>query len=390
MRIAAVTCVYPPYRGGIGQAAQRQARLLVELGHTVEVFCPAFSGEVPGTTRDDDGITVHRMRAPVRYNNSALIPALAVRMRGMDAAWLHYPFFGGAEFAALGARLARVPYVVGFHMDVVAGGVRGAILDAHRRTVSPLVLRGAAAVTVGSRDHAEHSSLGRTRVRRLVELPYGVDTDHYSPAPVDAGRLSALGLDPALPVIAFVGGMDVPHAFKGVPQLIRAFARSGLADRTQLVLVGDGELRPGFAGLSRELGVAARVHFLGRAPEADLIDVYRAATVTVLASTTEEEAFGIVLIEAMACGSPVVASGLPGVRTVVGDGDEARGIVVPPGDEGALAAALVRVVDDPVLRDTLAARALAAARGPYSRDAERAGLADVLAGLPRSTPAGSA
>lgn len=389
MRIAAVTCVYPPYRGGIGQAAERQSRLMVELGHEVHVFCPAAEGEPAGVATGDDGITVHRFGPLARYNNSALLPGLARAMRGFDAAWIHYPFFGGAEPAALGAWLHRIPYAVGFHMDVVGPGLRGAVLAAHSRTLAPVILRGARAVTVGSRDHALHSSLGRRGLRNLIELPYGVDTDRYSPGTVSPDERREMGVDPDAPVIAFVGGMDVPHAFKGVDVLLRAFAGSGLRDRAQIVLVGDGELRAGYERTARDLGVAGRVRFLGRAPEDDLVRVYRMATVTVLPSTTEEEAFGIVLIEAMACGSPVVASALPGVRSVVGDGEQARGIATPPGDAAALAAALETMVDDAPVRDRFAERALRAARGRYSRDAERRQLAVVLDRVrPGAAPAG--
>ncbi len=378
MKIAAVTCVYPPYRGGIGQAAQRQSRLMVELGHEVEVFCPTGDGDEEGTATGADGIAVHRLAPVMRYNNSALLPALTRRMRGFDAAWIHYPFFGGAEFAALGAALRRIPYAVSFHMDVVAGGIRGAVLAAHSRTAAPLILRHARAVTVGSRDHALHSSLGRRGLHNLIELPYGVDTDLYSPGTVSADERRALGLDPGRPVIAFVGGMDVPHAFKGVEQLLAAFAHPQIARRAQLVLVGDGELRPGYEATARRLGIAEHVHFLGRAPEEDLVRVYRAATMTVLPSTTEEEAFGIVLIEAMACGSPVVASALPGVRSVVGTGDDARGLTVSPGDVPALANALARLLNDDKLRAARAANALRAARGRYSRDTERRQLMNIL------------
>ena len=191
-------------------------------------------------------------------------------------------------------------------------------------------------------------------------------------------ELEALGLDPELPIIAFVGGMDVPHAFKGVNELLTAFAHPHIAARAQLVLVGDGELRAGYEETARTLGIADRVHFLGRAPEEDLVRVYRAATVTVLPSTTEEEAFGIVLIEAMACGSPVIASALPGVRTVVSDGGDARGIAVPPGDVSALADALSRMLDDSAARDGYAAHALSAARERYSQAAERRQLGRIV------------
>jgi glycosyltransferase involved in cell wall biosynthesis len=380
MRIAVVTCVYPPYRGGIGHAAERQAALLTEMGHTVDVYCPALgpSGRPP---EGNGGANVHRLRPLLRYSNSALLPQLTGIARHSDAVWIHYPFYGGAEWAALGAALWRRPYVLTFHMDVLADGVKGAVLRGYDRIIAPRILRGARAVAVSSHDYARHSSLRRLRLTNVVELPYGIDTRRYSPGEPDRATLVRLGLRHDVPVIAFVGGMDMPHAFKGVPVLLQAFADRGLGRRAQLVLVGDGELRPSFERQAASLGLGDAVRFLGRTEEADMIQVYRSAAATVLPSTTGEEAFGIVLIEAMACGSPVIASGLPGVRTVVGEGDEARGLLVTPGDASSLAEALERILHDDALRDTYRSRALSAVATRFSREGESKGLAVILGRL---------
>jgi glycosyltransferase involved in cell wall biosynthesis len=381
MRIAAVTCVYPPYRGGIGSAAQRQAELLAELGHEVDVYCPAQEGAASHEL--DGAVRVHRLASPVRYGNSAFLPQLATRVAAADALYLHFPFYGGAEAAAAGAVVRRRPLVAYFHMDVVGTGARGAFLSAYERTVAPLVLRRARYVLVSSLDYARHSSLARHGLRRdrVVAQPYGTDTRVYRPGPAEPEALGRLGIDPSRPFVLFVGGMDAPHAFKGVPQLLEAFAIAGLATDAQLVLVGEGELRPGYQEHARALGLEGVVRFLGRTPEDDLVRLYRATSVTALPSTTREEAFGLVLTESMACGSPVVASALPGVREVVGDGEDAAGIGVPAGDVPALAAALGRVVREPDLRSLLSRRAAAAVEERYSRDVERATLDRVFSSL---------
>lgn len=380
MRIAVVTCVYPPYRGGIGHAAARQAELLADQGHKVDVYCPA-QGTTSAQTGESGAVRVHRLRPVVRYGNSALLPRLGGIAKRSDAIWIHYPFYGGAEWAALGAARWRVPYALSFHMDVLAGGVKGAMLKAYDRCIAPRILRGARAVAVSSHDYAQHSSLRRLGLRNLVELPYGIDTTRYSPGDPDRSALSRLGVRTDRHVIAFVGGMDAPHAFKGVPVLLRAFADARLRERAQLVLVGDGELRPSFERLAAGLGLGNSTLFLGRTEEADMIQVYRSASATVLPSTTGEEAFGIVLIEAMACGSPVVASDLPGVRMVVGTGDDARGLLVRPGDVGGLTSALGRLIDDGALRDTYRARGVAAATTRFSREREAEDLARIVGRL---------
>ena len=174
MRIAVVVCVYPPYRGGIGHAAQRQAAILRELGHEVVVYCPASPGERPGE-EVVDGIPVHRLRPLLAYGNSALLPQLAGRMRDHDALFLHYPFFGGAEAAA--ARRAPAAHALrrllphGRLRRGRAGGVPRR-LPAHDR---PAGAARRAPVLVSSADYFRHSLQAR-RVRRVEPAPYGIDT----------------------------------------------------------------------------------------------------------------------------------------------------------------------------------------------------------------------
>ncbi len=142
--------------------------------------------------------------------------------------------------------------------------------------------------------------------------------------------------------VLFVGGLDRAHAFKGVAVLLKAVSRVPAA---QLFIVGDGDLRSTYEEQTRALGIADRVTFLGAVSDADLPAVYRSANVLVLPSTVRSEAFGVVLLEAMASGVPVIASDLPGVRTVVVH--EQTGLLSPLGDAAALAEHLTTMVRDP-------------------------------------------
>ena len=137
----------------------------------------------------------------------------------------------------------------------------------------------------------------------------------------------------------FVATLDRAHHFKRVDVAIDALARAS-DERIHLLVAGDGELRPRFEEQAAMAGVADRVHFAGRIPHAELPAVLRAADLFLL-TTEPPESFGIVLIEAMACGLPVLATEYPGVRAVVDDG--VNGAVVPRGDPGAVAAALDRL-----------------------------------------------
>jgi glycosyltransferase involved in cell wall biosynthesis len=113
------------------------------------------------------------------------------------------------------------------------------------------------------------------------------------------------------------------------------------ARNIHMLVAGGGELLDGFRAQAAEAGLGGRVHFLDRVPHGELTNVLRASDLFVL-TTEPPESFGIVLIEAMACGLPAVATDYPGVRAVV---DEQTGILIPAGDSGAAAEALDRLVD---------------------------------------------
>src|SRR5207253_5213547 len=139
---------------------------------------------------------------------------------------------------------------------------------------------------------------------------------------------------------------------KGVAHLIEAIARLGGGEAApRLEIVGDGPERPGLEALARRLGVAQRVVFRGKIPPDELQATYARAAVCVLPSVLDTrgdtEGLGVVLLEAMNHGTPVIASRVGGIPDIVEDG--VSGLLVPPGDAVALAAAVRRLRDDPDL-----------------------------------------
>lgn len=177
----------------------------------------------------------------------------------------------------------------------------------------------------------------------VTELPNGVDVQRFSPGSPDERLAGALGVA-GRKIVLFVGALDRPHYFKGVDRLLEA---TRLMDRDDLFLIvaGSGEMREEYRRKAEALGLSDRVAFPGYVPDEQLADYYRLADVTVLPSVTSGEAFGLVLLESLACATPVIASNLPGVRTVVADGVD--GYLVTPGDVGDLASKLDRILTLP-------------------------------------------
>jgi D-inositol-3-phosphate glycosyltransferase len=177
---------------------------------------------------------------------------------------------------------------------------------------------------------------------KLVEMPNGVDTELFAPGPDAAGVRAAAGIPEDAVVAAFVATLDRAHHFKRLDVAIDAITTlrdAGL----HLVVAGGGELLDDFRRRAAQAGVADRAHFLGAIPHSELPNVLRASDLMLL-TTEPPESFGIVLIEAMACGLPTIATQYPGVRAVVDEGE--TGLLVPPGNPPAVADAIGRLLED--------------------------------------------
>jgi phosphatidylinositol alpha-1,6-mannosyltransferase len=186
------------------------------------------------------------------------------------------------------------------------------------------------------------------RPERVVEQANGVDVNRFHPG-LDGARVRAhIGVSDRVVVVGYLGAMDRAHAFKGVPTLLDALA--AVQEPVHLLAVGGGDLQPEYCGRARKLGL--QTSWTGSVSAEELPSHIAAMDLLVLPSVGfGAESFGIVLIEAMAAGKPVIATSLPGVRRVVDDGQ--NGLLVPPDDASALAAAITRLAADSELRRRL-------------------------------------
>jgi glycosyltransferase involved in cell wall biosynthesis len=250
--------------------------------------------------------------------------------------------------AALGGRLARLPVVLHLH-ELTQPGIAGRLRAAAVRIADASV-----AVSEAVADCLP----ARTRSRVTV-IRNGVDPVLLSPGPAQPDVRRELGADPTAPIVLSLCRLD-PR--KGVEQLIRAVAAlPGDLAGTQLAVVGAGDPDGRYASQLRALGaelLGARVRFLG--PRHDVAALLRAADVLVQASS--REALGLSVLEAQACGTPVVAYPAEGTSEIVRDGE--TGLLARQDDVAHLSACIGRVLTDAGLRAHLvcAARAQVVAR----------------------------
>jgi len=356
MRIAIISPVLPPYKGGIGNAAYAEAQELAHRGHEIVVFT---SKRVKAKSNGVAGFSLRQLKPFFKYGNAAFLPQLFWKLKNFDAVHLHYPFFGGAEVVWLLFKKTRkqknkkTKLIITYHHDVVGGGFLGKFFKWHTRRLMPKILAAADKIIVSSFDYARNSNIRDIFARypeKFVEVPFGVDIKKFQPAGKDEKLLMEHGLKADDKVILFVGGLDKAHYFKGVEYLIKSKVspRFSRGQKSKLLIVGDGGLKTYYQKLAADLKIQDEVIFAGAAPNDDLPKYYNLADVVVLPSVDKSEAFGIVLIEAMACGKPVIASNLPGVRSVVEDG--VKGFLAEPKDVDQLAGKIDILLNDADLR----------------------------------------
>jgi len=208
------------------------------------------------------------------------------------------------------------------------------------------VLRRASRIVVSSPNLAAHAAELQDFREKCVVIPFGIDTNRLQRTPAIDARVRAISERYPSPRFLFVGRL-VPY--KGVDVLIEAM---GHANGTALI-VGDGPMRAALEDRARH---SSRVHVLGHLDDEDVVAHMHACDVSVLPSVTRAETFGVVQLEAMACGKPVISTNLPtGVPWV--NRHRETGLVVEPGDAMGLAEALTEIATDHDLRRRLGAQA---------------------------------
>lgn len=335
MRIAQVVCVTRPYKGGIGEVAYYYSTELSKLGHEVSIFSLAQNKQEKGV-HYENGITIHKMLPLIRYGKAGFLFSMLFKLQNFDVIHLHMPFFGTAELLLLYKffRKKHQKVVVTYHMDVFHDGYLGKYINWYQKNITPKIFKIADKIIVSSIDYIKNSSVKKlyeTNPHKFIELPFGVEQSFVVKKPINTYAKYSLQEDQN--IILFVGGLDKAHYFKGVPVLLKAF--SEINSHAKLIIVGKGENLSDFQKLSQELHISNDVIFTGFVEDEELVDLYNMANMCVLPSTERNEAFGIVLIQAMACKKPVIASDLPGVRVVVEDGK--NGFLVSPKSYNELA-----------------------------------------------------
>lgn len=345
---------YPPVFGGIEQTVSRLARGQAAAGHNATVLCSAHGGrrDVEETI---EGVRVIRCAEWARLASAPVCPGMPGRLARLKADILHlqYPSPPGEVSYLISGR--HVPMVVSYQADITR---QVAVLPIYRPVIDAVLDR-ARLIMAASPQYIEHSEFLRSRRGKCRVVPLGIELEPFEQLEsfaAEAARLrAAYG---GGPLVLFVGRF---RYYKGLRVLLRAMVNVPAT----LVLVGGGGEEAELRVLHRELELGDRVRFAGSLDDRGLRAHLAAADVSVLPSINAAEAFGLAMIEAMAAGIPVVSTELGTGTSFVNQHGE-TGLVVPPSDPTALAAALRMLVADPALRRTMGEAGRRRARALFS------------------------
>jgi glycosyltransferase involved in cell wall biosynthesis len=338
MRVLQVGKFYPPFMGGMETHLQTLCEYLQSV---VDVQAVVFNNKWRSQEDWVNGVRV--LRAGTLFTLSSapvsVRMAQAIRAAKADVVHLHLP----NPLAVLAYLLSghEGELVVTYHSDVV----RQRILGPAFQPILKRVLDRAAAIITTSPTYAESSPVLPHYTEKCRVIPFGIQPEQMLYP--DRAAVARIREEFGPRIVVSVGRLVY---YKGFEYLIRAMAKV----RGTLLIAGEGPLRGALEQEAKASGVADRVVFLGRVQ--DVVPYYHASDLFVLPSIARSEAFGIVQLEAMACGKPVIntqlKSGVPFVSL-----DRVTGLTVPPADADALARAINKLLGNRALREEYGAAA---------------------------------
>lgn len=357
MRILQVGKYFPPDEGGVETATRQISRGLTRRGIVCDVLCFAKAGPYGHAGPE---FAVHRARSLKTVASTPLSIDYVRKLRELapryDILHVHMP----NPMAALALLLVNpgTPVTLHWHSDVI----RQKRLLALYRPLEKWLIRRSRLVVAPTDVHLAQSDLAGLFTGKSLAVPFCVDETFPSPDRADPAGAAALRARFGGRKLVFSLGRHI--YYKGFDQLIEAAAF--LPEDYAVVIGGSGPLTGELAARIESLGLGGRVVLAGRMPDAELSDWYAACDLFCLPSTHRSEMFGIVMLEAMNFGKPVVSTAIPrsGVGWVNEDG--VTGLAVRPGDPRALADAIARLGADRDLYAAMSANCRAAVRERFA------------------------
>ncbi len=345
MKIVQVVAYYPPHLGGMENVAREISERLAKKGHQVEVFTSDI-GCKKGKLRSTKNLKIHYLKS-WEFAHSAIIPSLFFKLLKISkdsVIHVHVAQIMIPEIVYLVSKIKSIPYIAHIHADVGPSGKMGFLLPLYKNIFLKIVLKNATKIVVPSKDYVDLISRKYSvSDTKIYQVPNGVDRN---PIKIPSAKLHT-------PIrLLYVGRFTKE---KNIPLLIRSL-QILLETRhlnIELHLVGEGEELKNIKRYIKSLNLENRVLLHGVLQGNKLIEKYKNSDIFVL--TSSSESFGLVLLEAMASGLPIVSSNIPGVRNIINNGETGLLVTLTPEN---ISSAIENIISDSKLREKLIEKGL--------------------------------
>jgi glycosyltransferase involved in cell wall biosynthesis len=347
MKIIQVAPYFQPHIGGVESHVLEISLELHRRGHEVTVFTSQYTPDLP-LKEDLDGVLVRRIKPIFNVFTTPVTPKLRNELVNTpcDIVHAHIPPPFVEFFSARARNKTKIPLVLTYHCDLELPNFLNKIISGfYRRTFGHYSLIYTDKIVVTSKTYAATSR--SVWHFNPVVIPNAIDTKKFNPDNDGSKIIKRHNLQ-GKNMVLYVGRIKF---HKGIEYF--ASAAKFLDKNTKFLIVGGGDWSGVISDLITDLKLEDRVEMVGKVPDDELPLYYSACDVFVLPSLTRLEAFGIVGLEAMATGKPVIISDIPGVREVITDGVE--GYLTPPMDIKLLAKKLKKLLSNPELRARMGA-----------------------------------
>jgi glycosyltransferase involved in cell wall biosynthesis len=363
-RILHLSPHYYPSKGGLERFCEDIAVRTARLNNEVHIITQTTEG------REDyeeiNGVKIHRIKPLFRYSKACVCPNIKQKIREIDPDVVHVqgPAPGMVDFIT---KNKGKKIIMTWHNDLtLSNKIMYKILAfIYLQFMFPKVISRLDKIILPSESFRYHSKfITKVPTEKISVIPNAVDLEKFSPGIGNKEKYKKELDVKSRFLIIFVASMDRHHAYKGVEYLLSAIKQIKDLD-VLFVLVGDGILRQKYMEIANSVGISTKIRFTGRIDDDLLIKYYRAADIFVLPSVSTEN-MPIVMIEAMACGTPIITTCLHGPMEMIQEG--VNGHLVKPKDSAGLARAVEMILSDESKLREMQKNARQAAIEKYSWD----------------------
>ncbi|HEX7468976.1 MAG TPA: glycosyltransferase family 4 protein [Methanobacterium sp.] len=336
MKIVQTPVRFYPFTGGVENYVYYMSKELVNMGHEIKVIC---ANEPPSKKEETvDGINIKRLYYITKIANTNITPGfpLALSREDCDIIHTHIPTPWSADWSRIISKFKKKPLVVTYHNDIIGTGFANRIANFYNSTALISLLNDADRIIITQPDYIKYSLYLDRFEDKIDVIPNGVDVEKFKPINVPKQKNT----------LFFLSLLDEFHRYKGLDYLIKSLTIvKRIIPDVKLIVGGKGTLLEYYRKMVADADLAENVEFHGFIPDEKIVECYNGASIFILPSiSSKQEGFGIVVLEAMACKTPVISTEIVGVAADVKKSNS--GIIVPPKDVDKLAEAIIKILMD--------------------------------------------